>query len=324
MSERAKLSFALIASALLHVLALMVMVLWAWLHPADLASKAPPKKLEVTLVRSLQKPTPAPVPPAKPIPAPTPERKVISSEGLQASSEAAAKSAFESDRNMKAASELPATGNAPLPSQAGKERPFNEFENKQYSLGRPDVAGGQNIAEQQSTSAQQSKRVARALNDTLPTVGIGNPISKASSAVAQQKPANSAPGSRGGFQRQTERTRIEGSISNRGRNSVNAVATPLGRYRKAVADAIGSRWYYYINQRMDLITVGNVHIKFQVDPLGRVQNLSVLSNSANETFANYCLQSITQAKIPPIPPDLVPKLESGRLEIEYTFTIYPQ
>ena len=38
-------------------------------------------------------------------------------------------------------------------------------------------------------------------------------------------------------------------------NSVEAEATPIGRYKKAVADAIGSRWYYYVDEKqvMDVI-----------------------------------------------------------------------
>lgn len=337
MSERTKLLIAFSASALLHVLAFLAMIIAAWMSPPDLVGKTSPRNVELTLVRVPAKKEAATLP--KPIPAP--ERRVISSEGLQPSPEAATQPTFESDQNMRAASELPASGSAPLPSQAGKQRPFNEFENKQYSLGKVGEPGGQPAPSQSSQaqaaqSAQQAMQTAPALR-TVTRSAESSILPKATQAqspvlkvpngtTAQQRTAavNPAAGARSGYQRQTERTKIEGSISNRGRNAVNAIATPLGRYRKAVADAIGSRWYYYVNQRMDLITVGDVRIKFQVDQHGGVQNLSILSNTANETFANYCVQSITQAKVPPIPPDLVPKLDEGRLEIEYTFTIYPQ
>src|SRR5216117_3198276 len=41
---------------------------------------------------------------------------------------------FESNANSIAASELPATGEAPLPSQTGKDRPFVDLETHAYSL----------------------------------------------------------------------------------------------------------------------------------------------------------------------------------------------
>ncbi|MEA3186975.1 MAG: hypothetical protein QOD99_805 [Chthoniobacter sp.] len=127
-----------------------------------------------------------------------------------------------------------------------------------------------------------------------------------------------------GYQPQREQTKIEGGISNKGRPGVDAVATPLGRYKKSIADAIGSRWYFYINNRMDLITVGDVHIKFYVNEAGHPEDVKILSNTANDTFGNYCIQSVTEAKIPALPPDVASALVNGRLEIDYHFTIYPQ
>ena len=71
------------------------------------------------------------------------------------------------------------------------------------------------------------------------------------------------------YQPEEEETRVQGSISNLGsKPGVDAISTPLGRYRKTIADAIGSRWYFYIKQKMDLITVGSVHIKFYIDEQG--------------------------------------------------------
>lgn len=130
------------------------------------------------------------------------------------------------------------------------------------------------------------------------------------------------PPSEPGYRAQKEQTKIEGSISNRGKSGVDAIGTPLGLYRKRVADAIGSRWYYYVNQRMDLITQGDVHIKFTVNEQGRVEDVKILSNTSNEIFGNYCVQSVTEARIPALPPDVSASLQNGRLEIEYHFTIY--
>lgn len=142
--------------------------------------------------------------------------------------------------------------------------------------------------------------------------------------ATRPEPRAQPPRPESGYRAEKEQTKIEGSISNRGRPGVDAVGTPLGRYRKAIADAIGSRWYYYINQRMDLITVGDVHIKFLITETGQVQSVRILSNTANNTFGEFCMRSVTEAKIPPLPPDVASKLEDGKLEIEYHFTVYPQ
>lgn len=126
------------------------------------------------------------------------------------------------------------------------------------------------------------------------------------------------------YQPETEETRIESSISNLGsKPGADMLSTPLGRYRKTIADAIGSRWYFYINQKMDLITVGSVRIKFYIDEQGHAEDIKILSNSANGAFGDFSVQSISEAELPPLPPDLAPKLENGRLEVDYTFTIYP-
>src|SRR5438876_12394362 len=61
---------------------------------------------------------------------------------------------FESNANSVGASELAATGELPLPSQAGKDRPFMDLETNPYSL---DTKGAQ--PQQQSSAASQDKQM---------------------------------------------------------------------------------------------------------------------------------------------------------------------
>lgn len=124
------------------------------------------------------------------------------------------------------------------------------------------------------------------------------------------------------YQAPNERTKIEGSISNRGQPSVDAAATPIGRYRRVIADAIGPRWHENIRKNMGLITVGSVRIKFYITNTGKIEEVKILENSSSQTFSDSSLRAVYDSKIPPLPPDVVPLLEDGRLEIEYTFTIY--
>src|SRR5438094_4382694 len=60
---------------------------------------------------------------------------------------------FESNANSIGASELDATGEMPLPSQDGKDRPLMDFETNPYSL---DTKGAQ---PQKSTAASQQKQM---------------------------------------------------------------------------------------------------------------------------------------------------------------------
>lgn len=122
---------------------------------------------------------------------------------------------------------------------------------------------------------------------------------------------------------ETQQSKIEGGISNRGKTGVDAIGTPVGRYRKKIADTIGSRWNLYVKQRMDLITTGSVRIKFFITQRGGVEDLKVMRNDANHALEDFSVQAIINGKLPEIPTDLTPALDKGRFEVEYTFTIYP-
>jgi outer membrane biosynthesis protein TonB len=259
---------------------------------------------------------------------------------------------FESNANSIAASKLPATGDLPLPTQDGKERPSMNLETHDYSL---PTDGSKPQPEPQSTVAPESKPApkattppkARASEAPLSTPAttpepeqlamlktIPPPPIKAPDETEPSPPpvvAESAPPvaprpkpelAASNYQAQKEETRVTGRLTNRGPSSVNAIGTPLGRYQKAVSDAIGSRWYYYMNKKMDLVSIGTAQIEAEVDAKGRVQNLRIVSNNANEAFANICLQSFQEAHIPPIPPDLIATLPEGRMPVDFSFTAY--
>jgi outer membrane biosynthesis protein TonB len=149
-----------------------------------------------------------------------------------------------------------------------------------------------------------------------------SPIPDVTASAPRSAPKPKPEMAASSYQAQKEETRIIGRLTNRGPSSVNAVGTPLGRYQKAVSDAIGSRWYYYMNSKMDLASIGTANIQAEVDAQGHVQKLRVVSNNANEAFANICLQSFQEAHIPPIPPDLIATLPEGRMPVDFFFTSY--
>ena len=143
--------------------------------------------------------------------------------------------------------------------------------------------------------------------------------------TARPKPevAPASPQARSAYRAYKERTRISGRITSRGISSVNALGTPLGRYMKILLDAVGSRWYAFLDQKRDLINIGTTRVVFVVDRSGRVNNLKVIENTANEACANVCIQSIQEAQLPPIPDDLAATLPAEGLDMEIPFTIFP-
>ena len=223
---------------------------------------------------------------------------------------------FESNANSIGASELAATGEMPLPSQTGKDQPLMDFESNPYSLDSKGAQAQQKQASQQKAAkpAAQPEPITAAEQFALLTQKSASALD----AAAASSQAQSA------YRRQKERTHIAGNITNRGISSVNALGTPLGRYQKIVADSIGSRWYTYVEQKRDLISIGTLHLQFVVDRSGRIKDLKVTDNSSNESFASVCVQSVLEAHLPPIPPDVVQSLPPEGLEVEgLGFIIYP-
>src|SRR5213596_4132238 len=222
----------------------------------------------------------------------------------------------ESNANSVGASELAAAGELPLPSQAGKDRPFMDFETNPHSLETKGAQPQQNAASQQKAAqpAARPQPVTAAEQFALLT----QKSAAALDAAAASSQAQSA------YRRQKERTNIAGNITNRGISSVNALGTPLVRYQKIVADSIGSRWYTYVEQKRDLINIGTLRLQFVVDRSGRVKNLKVIENSSNEAFASVCVQSVLEAHLPPIPEDVAQSLPPEGLEVEgLGFIIFP-
>ena len=125
------------------------------------------------------------------------------------------------------------------------------------------------------------------------------------------------------YREQMEKAQIEGSISNRGRPGVNAVGTPLGLYVKNVSTIVGSRWNFKVKEQMEWLTAGSVRIRFTVDRQGRIGNIEVLANNSNRAFADLCAQVIRDSKLDPLPPEITEHLQNERLEIPFTFTLYP-
>jgi hypothetical protein len=224
--------------------------------------------------------------------------------------EAPQEAPFESHENTEASSELPITGTLPIPTQQGDESDLLELKNGASTARSKTLPSSEPEGEKESST---NVSTASALPSQTPTHNdaLERPVMGRLSQNAKGEESGSHP------------SMIRGAISNKGKSSVAAEATPIGRYKKTLADAISSHWYYCIDQRMALLSFGTATLVFYVNQQGNIEELHLLSNTSNQTFADCCLQSITEAKLPRIPPEIAKTLEKGRLEIEYRFTIYP-
>jgi outer membrane biosynthesis protein TonB len=370
--QRSQAVGAIVASLVVHLLLLLLFLAMAGLMPdfSELEFQkavAEPQPLEVEIVS-------LPEPPAEFL---TPEelqaraqRAFIDSAGLAKANAAPQDAVFESDENMQAASEKPATGDAPLPSQEGKDLPFQQFETKDVILGSaklppadlplpsPPLFKPQPVAPEQPDAQPAATPAPKATPPPLPDVvspsdqeiavaeKTPGPVTRLVPSQVQPRPMpvdpppqfKTAPqelarlttppprpmpaAPEAGFQAQTEKTKIEGSISNRGKAAVDAVKTPLAVYKKQVNAAIGSRWYFYVKQRRDLITLGSAKVSYAITREGKITDIKILENTSNAAFGMICEQSIREAEIGPPPDEAQSAMNDGRLEGDLTFTYY--
>src|ERR1700740_2834869 len=124
MSDRKKIILAIVGSLVLHIIIILAASKLVALGP-DVSlppekEQAPP---ELTFVDA-----PPPEPEKQ-------ERQYLRTNDDQKTDQKPVDSMFESDKDTAAASEQPAKGDAPLPTQDGKDTPDDMgFKNEQYSL----------------------------------------------------------------------------------------------------------------------------------------------------------------------------------------------
>ena len=224
---------------------------------------------------------------------------------------------FESNANSTAASEQPATGGMPLPSQQGSERTKLDLDSRQATLETQGAQAQPSVAPQQSATPQPTVQPTPKSDELAMLTSTPRPTVQPTVASTPQQQRSS-------YQPYKEKTRLAGAITNRGMSAVNALGTPLGRYQKSVYDAIGSHWNAYMQQKGELANLGTVRTTFVIDRNGHVQNLKIISNDANEALADISLQSILDSKFDPIPEEIISSLPPDGLEQDISFISFPR
>jgi hypothetical protein len=312
--EARKILLALVAALFIHVVVGCVLAVLGAVHPSPVAEDETPVQLTIVDTSPV-----VPVVPKNPA--------FIETDESRQSAEAPKEKTFESNANSIAASELPATGEAPLPTMEGKDRPDLKLENQDYTPANQGAPAQAAAPPQPSVAPSQAPTPAPTVlpEEFAMLTSRPTPPPQPEAATPPPRPQPTAPQPpSSAYRPMRQQTRVTGNISNRGISSVNALGTPLGRYQKIVTDAIGSRWYALTQSKADLINIGTLRAHFFVDRSGKIKDLKVLGNTSNESFANICLQSILDANLPPIPDDVADTLPPEGLEWDgVSFTLFP-
>jgi outer membrane biosynthesis protein TonB len=329
--DRRKIWWAVLASLFVHVLiGLSLAAFGGKLQstPPDIEEQPP----QLTIIE--ETPTPPPLVPKNPL--------MTTVDESQKSAVAPKEKTFEANENSIAASEKAATEQNFLPSQGGKNLPFMNLQNHAQSFAHkgeapkptPKPTPGPSASPQVTPTPNESVAPTPTpppdqlafLTQTptpIPSPSVAaqnNPIPTPNETPRPQPSETPLPSSE--YRDLQQQTVIRGGITNRGRSAVNAVGTPLGRYKKEIEDAIGSRWYYYINAHADLASIGTTMITFDIGPDGSINNMRVTQNTTTEATASIALRSIQETKFPPIPDELLPTLPDGHFTMEESFTIF--
>ena len=354
-SLKAKILAAVLGSLLLHAVLLLVLgwIVPHWPH-AKVRVRPPPIHLTFTPSK--------PSEPAGPSATGTPPPQYIRTLDEQKADHAPEDPKLISDKDTLAAAELAATGDKPLPTQEGREIATYDFDTRPYRPGKEAADAASAAPAAPPTPDQPKKTpddkkptphtkvlhppkpaatpksvgdLAAAAPDVSPTPEPPTPTETPDEAsappprlresqVVSRNPSVNSPGlpHPSGYQPQTIKSKVSGNISNRGISAPDALGTPLGRYQKQVEDAIGMLWYQFIEDRMDVVSGGEVKLHFYIERSGKVASLTVSSGKSNGTLADVSIQAVSEAPLPPIPPDVAATLDGGRLELDFGFGVY--
>ncbi len=347
-TKHKKVILAACGSVLIHALILLVLAILIALQGTPQAAR-PPEPIRLQIVHRDE--TPPPLVPVTPPPAP--RKKNADTQDMAEVAEAQPDAQYQSDKNTAARSEAAPSGPEAGPAQNGRAIPAFMFDTHRYlasaSADQPPAAPAATPVPETAPPLPQPNTAARPqATPAAAETPVPTPLPTAAPdefALAEptptpkppdfdpfvRNPDTAPPGptpvmAANRPQRRAlsdeEKTLIRGNLSTRGAASVAAAATPVGRYSKAVSDAIRLVWFARINNAMDVASFGTVKIHFSVDRRGKIVAPRVVSNSGNEALAAVSLEAIMDAAVPPIPPELVPTIEDTDLPLDFDFSLY--
>jgi len=213
------------------------------------------------------------------------------------------------DRKTKTTSEEINTGEDPK-TEDSSEGPSNEM--------KPDQ---DLISEDKSEEFVDIDGVIKTIEDVMaeekkaPEI---KPEVKPQVKVVEKKKAASRDG---GFNSQTSKTRVRGVLSAKGIGALDVKNSAVGVYGSQIFKEIEREWQMGNYKYRSLIAPGQISLYFVIDKKGNVsRQRQVEMRGASGTQWGIVLNSVTAAKIPPMPKEVIKELGGENLELTMGFT----
>ena len=192
----------------------------------------------------------------------------------------------------------------PEPEESSSSNPKNKHLAEGLKLPAPEDGDGDKQTEDEPKAEQLPRD--RPDDKGANKVGAGNGI--------QEEPKKDE------FSGHSRQTKVVGSISRRGKSSLNVKNSPLGRYQAMVSKAVELQWRRNCEQHRDHIVPGVISIRFYVDQNGRVSGVKFQEViGANYIERGFTQRAIRQAKLPKMPKPVLKELNGEPLELIYNF-----
>lgn len=323
--EKHNMQVAVAGSVIVHTVLLFVM---AWLMGLDQTARALWASIHAQREPVKEEPVVTMVFPEQIVPddaALKPKlsslQKFIRTSSENESPDKPAKADFTSDRNTRAASPLAASPSAmeALPTQNGVDRPTLELKTSP-SMTMPKTEA----SPLQALPPKEVSKVIESLDRDGPMVQTKLDL-EVKPALTQTAPPPAVPKPeppKESFLPPGQATQSKGTITTKGNASVDAEATPTGRFMRQVTSAVEKRWHeLFAKQKPDAGNAGYLKVRFYVSKEGKPQDLGFVERTGNAVIEDLTLEAILKADIPPIPKEVLPLLEGERLLVEYDIVI---
>lgn len=256
---------------------------------------------------------------------------------------------FEGDANTRAASKNPGDGNSALPSQTGLNQDELQIHNSTYSPNRPGnptpppptpeqkpqaptppekpapqqtaqkkpQPSPDDIALKPGSLLTQNPKIDESTAPTPDDTSTQNPSQPSTSPRSPPSPPPSA------FSVDRRRTELHGSAPMGDDSSVATQESEMGRYKAKLYRAVGSRWYFHVQQFMSTLSVERIRIRFYIRSDGRIKKVEVIEGSPQSSLAGISIQSIKEidGQLEPFPESMKQQLGDGYSE-EISFSVY--
>lgn len=291
----------------------VLFLLLAWMWGVNAAARLfdrqnQPVEQEVTLlfpeqiveVRAAAPPAPPPVaePPAAVLPLKAPGTPFIRMKPGQSAAEPL-KADYQSDRNTVAAASKAAypDANRPMPSSSGDEHPVMGLSARAAPQEAPNVET-QKIVEaldKAIAAKEMNKLPLEVRKPANPEEGPPVEIQKAT-PMPQMKADDEPP-------LPNRNSLVKGSITEQGEDSVNAVATPLGKHCARMIDLFDNEWQRLTRGQA---VSGEITVSVLVSHDGKVLRSVILekSSDANALLEQLASKAIENARQPVTPEEL--------------------